>query len=307
MSRPDLHAVELVAVLFALRDDEPVVLTLGAPDGVPALPSGPLQADHRSLQAGLRGWVEMQTGHDLGYLEQLYTFADRERGMGAPDRVVSVSYLGLTRAGEGEGGWRRWYELFPWEDRRAAPIPTPSADAVRAWVEAGASAEVVRTRQARVNRAFGGDGGPWRAEDCLSRYELLWEAGLVPEAGQRGADSLTAPRMLGDHRRILATGMARLRAKLQYRPVVFELMPDTFTLGDLQRTVEALAGTRVRTQNFRRLVEQQDLVEETGELSSATGGRPAKIYRFRRDALLEHDAPGTRLPVPRPPSARGLP
>ena len=77
-----------------------------------------------------------------------------------------------------------------------------------------------------------------------------------------------------DHRRILATAITRLRAKLKYRPVVFELMPESFTLFDLQRAVEALAGLRLHKQNFRRLIEQQGLVEETGKVSTETGGRP---------------------------------
>ena len=58
-----------------------------------------------------------------------------------------------------------------------------------------------------------------------------------------------------DHRRIVATALGRLRGKLKYRPVVFELLPETFTLLQLQRTVEALTGMRLHKQNFRRLVE----------------------------------------------------
>ena len=87
--------------------------------------------------------------------------------------------------------------------------------------------------------------------------------------------------MSGDHRRILATGIARLRAKIKYRPVVFELMPAEFTLLQLQRSVEALAGRLVHKQNFRRLIEQQQLVEETGAIAADTVGRPAKLFRFR--------------------------
>ena len=102
-----------------------------------------------------------------------------------------------------------------------------------------------------------------------------------------------------DHRRILATGIARLRAKLKYRPVVFELMPPAFTLGELQRAVEALAGRPLHKQNFRRLVDQQGLVEETGRMSAATGGRPAKLYRFRREILLERAVAGSKLPLAR--------
>ena len=105
--------------------------------------------------------------------------------------------------------------------------------------------------------------------------------------------------MIADHRRILATGIARLRTKIKYRPVVFELMPRTFTLLQLQRAVEALAGRLVHKQNFRRLIEQQDLVEETGETTSDTGGRPAKRFRFRQSVLEERTVVGTRLPLSR--------
>ena len=105
--------------------------------------------------------------------------------------------------------------------------------------------------------------------------------------------------MIGDHRRILATGIARLRAKIKYRPVVFELMPPTFTLLQLQQTVEALAGRLLHKQNFRRLIDQQDLVEETGEVATETGGRPAKLFRFRREVLVERSVVGSKLPLVR--------
>jgi hypothetical protein len=148
----------------------------------------------------------------------------------------------------------------------------------------------------------------------LERYELLYEAGLVAEAahdlGQPPAGAgvrrisrpipedgtgVTGMPMALDHRRILATAIGRLRGKIKYRPVVFELMPPVFTLLQLQRTVEALSGVRLHKQNFRRLVEQQGLVEETGGISATTGGRPARLVRFRREVLLERPAPGLRL------------
>ena len=99
-----------------------------------------------------------------------------------------------------------------------------------------------------------------------------------------------------DHRRILASALGRLRGKLRYRPLVFEMVPSTFTLSHLQRTVEALAGVRLHKQNFRRLVEQGGLVEGTGLQETRTGGRPAELFRFRRDVLRERPAPGVGLP-----------
>ena len=97
MKRPTTNsiAIELNAVLVALTANEPQVLTLE--DGA-LLPSGPLESEHPTLQSGLRAWVEQQTHHPLGYVEQLYTFADRSRAdTNSGQRVISISYLGLTR------------------------------------------------------------------------------------------------------------------------------------------------------------------------------------------------------------------
>jgi hypothetical protein len=286
-------AAELIAVIVAVTDGEPRVLTI---DDGQALPSGPFELAHRSLQSGMRSWVERQTHHPLGYVEQLYTFADRDRTR-TGQRMVSISYLGLTRearaAGEPGVGWQSWYRYFPWEDRRGgnAAVEDPIAAQLRRWAD---NAE----RQRRVAITFGHDGRAWNEELILQRYELLWEAGLVPEAPQP-SEPVAGEPMTHDHRRILATGIARLRAKIKYRPVVFELMPPHFTLLQLQRAVEALAGRRLHKQNFRRLIEQQDLVEETGDMATETRGRPAKLFRFRRDVVAERAVAGSKLPLAR--------
>jgi hypothetical protein len=300
-------SADLIAVIVAVTDGEPRVLTI---DHGNALPSGPFESSHRSLQAAVRSWVEQQTHHPLGYVEQLYTFADRDRT--APGRrVVSVSYLGLARefraSGDRHVGWREWYDYFPWEDRREsdANLPPAVAAGLQAWVDAAPDAMLRWERQRRVSINFGLESHAWNEELVLQRYELLWEAGLVAESRKGTADlSDTLADALGepmrhDHRRILATGLARLRAKIKYRPVVFELMPPGFTLLRLQRTVEALAGRLLHKQNFRRLIDQQDLVEETGDVTTETGGRPAKLFRFRREILAERQVAGTKLPLVR--------
>jgi hypothetical protein len=297
-------AIELNAVLVALIDDSPQVLTLE--EGA-LLPSGPLEGDHPTLQTGVRAWVERQTHHPLGYVEQLYTFADRYREAASGWRIVSISYLGLTREraadGEHEPGWQSWYRYFPWEDwREGRPEILKRAILPRLgkWIEAAADAADKRRRRQRVDSHFADDG--WNEELVLQRYELLYEAGVVPEARRPRrpvADPVPGEAMRYDHRRILATGIARLRAKIKYRPVVFELMPPDFTLGQLQRAVEALAGRLLHKQNFRRLIEQQGLVEETGAMTAGTGGRPAKLYRFRREVVLERDLVGSKLPLAR--------
>jgi hypothetical protein len=294
---PEPVRIELIAVVVAVSDGEPRVLTVA--DGS-ALPSGPFETAHGSLQAATRSWVERQTHQPLGYMEQLYTFADRNRAADG-GRVVSISYLGLTREAHADGGagvsWRDWYRYFPWEDCRVSATAAEAlAGPLFAWADAAADAMLRWERRTRVAINFGLEKHTWNEELVLQRYETLWEAGLVPESG---GDAAPGRPMAHDHRRILATGIARLRGKIKYRPVVFELMPPAFALGQLQRAVEALAGRRLHKQNFRRLVEQQDLVEETGGVTAETGGRPAKLFRFRRAVLAERAAAGTKLPLAR--------
>ncbi len=286
---------DLIAVLVAVTAGTPLVLTID--DGF-ALPSGPLQTGHRSLQAGLRAWVEKQTHHPLGYVEQLYTFADQRAGVG---RSISISYLGLSREEGAEypgAVWRSWYDYFPWEDaRQGTPYLDMIMERLSQWE--GRSAE----RKARIAGLFGGMGQSWNEDLVLPRYELLWEAGLVPEAQRdwqgEGVLPLPGAEMTHDHRRILATAMARLRAKIKYRPVVFELLPKEFTLLDLQQTMEALAGQSLHKPNFRRFIEQLDLVEDTGRYASGLAGRPAKLFRFRAAVLAERSFSGSKLPVVR--------
>ncbi|WP_246160107.1 NUDIX hydrolase [Aureimonas fodinaquatilis] len=298
MTANAVHA-DLLAVLAAVDCGQPLVLTTG---GGKTLPSGPFEVKHRSLQLGLRTWVEQQTHHPLGYLEQLYTFADLDRGV-EDGRVISISYLGLTRRSEramdSGTGWIDWYRYFPWEDYRAG-TPACVTRTLAPALEKNASKDL---RQ-RAARAFGLDGHGWNEEFVLQRYELLYEAGLVAEAlRDKGSAEAAHPdtgfAMHGDHRRILATGVARLRAKIKYRPVVFELMPPAFTLLQLQRSVEALSGRLAHKQNFRRLIEQQELVEETGQMASDTGGRPAKLFHFRREIVDERAFAGTKMPLVR--------
>ena len=139
----------------------------------------------------------------------------------------------------------------------------------------------------------------------LERYELLLEAGLVGEPAENGdgghvlAEWRQPPRLchplLGDHARVLASAIGELRRSVKCEPVIFELMPDVSTLFELQKTVEAILGPHLHKQNFRRLVETAAVVEPTGEMSTTTGGRPAALFRFRREVLAERRAAGLRL------------
>src|ERR1700747_2355693 len=302
-------SIRLSAAIVTATVDQPraLIVRIGR-EPVEALPSGSLEVEHRTLEVGLRAWVERQTSQTLGYVEQLYTFGDRDRTKTVetrPGRALPVAYLALVRearpSGAAEALWQNWYRFFPWEDWRSGrpAALAPVEERLHLWAGQAATELERRLREERVGLAF---AASWNEELVLERYELLYEAGLIQERSRdlgRQRPSEAGPTFVVPmgpaHRRILATAIGRLRGKIKYRPVVFELMPPVFTLLQLQRTVEALSGVRLHKQNFRRLVEQQGLVEETGGISAATGGRPARLVRFRREVLLERPAPGLRL------------
>jgi hypothetical protein len=141
----------------------------------------------------------------------------------------------------------------------------------------------------------------------LERLELLYDAGILTESHRdqsaiegeptKASDLNLGTPMTSDHRRVLATALGRIRGKLAYRPVVFELLPGEFTLLQLQRVAEALSGTRLHKQNFRRLVINADLVEAIGRTTTVGRGRPAELFRFRREVLGEKLTVGISRPT----------
>lgn len=307
--------IGLSVVIVAFDGEKPRVLVTKRDGDLSALPFGAFDpVEHRTFELALRGWVKEQTGFQLGYVEQLYTFGDRDREspeatlLDAPldSRVVSVGYLALTQEAERlpeafEAKWRGWYRHFPWEDHRCgrpALVDEVIASKLATWAAGNPE------RLSRAETAFGLNENDWPDEAVLERYELLYEAGLVAEcARDQGLplpDTQLGEAMASDHRRILATAISRLRAKIRYRPVVFELMPNRFTLTALQSTVEAILGQSLHKQNFRRALDRTGLVEGTGDMESGTGGRPAELFRFKRDSLRKTGARGLSAPVVRP-------
>ncbi len=297
-------SVSLDAVIVTVTDDEPSILVVGRDGSEPgALPSGPLDPEKDlTLEKAVRRWLTIQTGLEVSYVEQLYTFGDQSRPQsGSGERELAVGYVALvSEEPTAEGSrWVRVYDMFPWEDHRAGQpdvLANQIVPMLEEWVDDDAE------RKARVQITFG-IGAPWDPIRVLERYELLHEAGLVHEhfidSRNPVPGGVFGMAMAGDHRRIAATALGRLRGKLTYRPVIFEVMPEEFTLTELQGAVEAITGFGLHKQNFRRLVDRGELVEATGGHRSSTGGRPAALYRFRSDVASERPRPGFPLPHPK--------
>lgn len=317
---PEIH-LDLTAVIITFLNGQICVMTVEGN----RLPLGSFQPEkHRTLELALRGWVREQTGMELGYVEQLYTFGNRHRDPEFALRrnhQITVGYLALVpntaAVHTPQALWVPWYAFLPWEDHRGGRpeiLDELFLPSLHAWVREASSPQQQQARQERILAAFGDSRHDWDPERAIQRYELLYEAALVaeslrdwnaypPEERDQLPISRTPPPdtlpprpdlgrpMRQDHRRILASSMSRLRGKLKYRPVVFELLPEVFTLYEMQRVVEAINGQRTHKQNFRRWVMGTGLVKPTGALAQGGPGRPARLYRFRRSILAERPAP----------------
>ena len=321
--------VGLSAVVVSVPEATAGVLTVG--EGDPLLPYGEFDPSrHRTLELALRSGVDALTGLSLGYVEQLYTFGNRHRATADDEqtRMITIGYLALVGPSAAPAAphsrWSDWYSFLPWEDHRKGRPPLiddlllPQLDL---WARQESDPAMYDLREERIRVAFGHGRFPWDPEKVLPRFELLYEAGLVAEShrdwasrpeiergelpiSQKNMDNpalaaavvQTGVAMGNDHRRILASSLGRLRGKIGYRPVIFELMPPEFTLLRIQRVAEALSGVPLHKQNFRRLVIQGGLVKETGHRDASNSGRPAALFRFRRSVRQERPAPGVGLP-----------
>lgn len=94
------------------------------------------------------------------------------------------------------------------------------------------------------------------------------------------------PKLLMDHESIIAYALRRLRYKLEYSAVGFELLPESFSLSELQKTYEAILGEKLDKRNFRRRILEAGIIEQTSFLRTGEG-RPARLYRYRPDAVAE--------------------
>ncbi len=95
------------------------------------------------------------------------------------------------------------------------------------------------------------------------------------------------PQLAFDHATILEYALQRLRYKLEYTSVGFQLLPDEFTLTELQKAYEIILEEQLDKRNFRRKILSAEILEETGNKKQDGEGRPAKLYRYRDDAVAE--------------------
>ena len=316
--------IGLTAAIVAVEDDEPRILV--AADAEERDPRRPAVRPVRSAVAPhLRDRpARLGRGADRAAASAMSSSSTRSATAAAtrgPDdtgpHMVSVGYLALTRMPDNAAalraagaGFEPWYRFFPVgglaRRQRPAILDRPSA-AARANGRRSAQGRAGAARSAGASGCGSASAPAARrgtrrrcstATSCSTRRAWSRRRGATAARPRCARDKLPAlgEPMRFDHRRILATAIARLRAKLKYRPVVFELMPAEFTLTELQRTVEAISGRHLHKQNFRRLV------ESTRRWSSRparprprpAGGRPRCSASAAR-CCRSGPAPGLRL------------
>jgi 8-oxo-dGTP diphosphatase len=135
---------------------------------------------------------------------------------------------------------------------------------------------------------------------------VVW-VGLVPgdhcelrasgdAALARWFDVADLPRLAFDHAELLNLALEHLRRRIAEAPVCFELLPEEFTLSELQALVEAILGRPVDRRNFRRKVHELGLVEEALGVRKEGAHRPAQLYRFVPEAFRRYRQRGRELP-----------
>ncbi len=225
-----------------------------------ALPGGFVTVAE-SLEEAARRELKSETNVDNVYMEQLYTWGDVDRD--PRTRVISSSYMALADstklnilAGD-DADDAKWFNLkFSLnQDKKTV-------------TEAGAISE----KQYSIEL--------WNGAETLSAAVKVIETveGKVIKKSREVAES---KGIAFDHAKMIEYGMERLRNKIEYTDIAFNLMPELFTLSELQQVYEVILGRELLAAAFRRKI--AGMVIETDQFTKDAGHRPSKLYRFNRD------------------------
>lgn len=182
-----------------------------------AIPGG-LVLENESLEEAVERELNEETGVQLDYLEQLYTFGKVDRD--PRNRVVSIAYYGLVKKSD--------YQLYA------------STDATDA---------------------------KWFYWDKL-------------------------PELAFDHTIILETAINRLRSKIRYKPIGFELLDEKFLFSDLHKLYESVLGKEIDRRNFKKKISQLGILTELKEKVSEGRGRPGSLFTFNEEEYTRFNENG---------------
>ncbi len=172
------------------------------------------------------------------------------------------------------------------------------------FIQAGESIDAAARRELREETSvqsvyleqlytFGAPKRDPRGHVITVAYFALVPAEVTARAGDDAAEAAwhsiyQLPALAFDHDEIVGYALQRLRYKLEYTSVGFELLPNEFTLSELQAAYEIVLGERLDKRNFRRRILEAGILMETSRFRAGEGqGRPARLYRYRKNAVTE--------------------
>lgn len=207
------------------------------------LPGGFIRINEDIEDSAKRILADETNLHNI-YLEQLYTFGDPNRDPRM--RVVSTSYMALidkNRLNEQIAKKASWFNVMVLEDKNSINITLDNG---------------VEEIKLKIGKTL--------KEKTTDRYKY---------------DILSNDKMAFDHPLVIASGISRLKNKLEYTDIVFNMMPEYFTLGDLQQVYEIILGKKLLDPAFRRIIANK--VEKTTKMKTGGGHRPSVLFKYKNN------------------------
>lgn len=205
------------------------------------LPGGFIRIDENLEDAPKRILKDETNLHNI-YLEQLYTYGDVNRDPRM--RIVSTSYMALvdkTKLKDTLTPNASWFNVTYLEDEKYIDVTLDNGD------------EVIKFKIGKTLK-----------ELTTDRYKFT---------------VLKNDKLAFDHPLVIAAGVSRLRNKISYTDIVFNMMPEYFTLGELQQVYEVILGKKLLDPAFRRIIANK--VEKTDKVQSGGGHRPSALFRYK--------------------------
>lgn len=206
------------------------------------LPGGFVGIDETIDDAAIRVLAAETNLHHI-YMEQLYTFGDLNRDPRM--RVVSTSYMALVDKNkllDTLAPNASWFNVMVLEDEKEMQITLDNGNETIKFV-------VKKTLVSKTTERY--------------MYEVV-----------------NNDKLAFDHAHTIAVGITRLKSKVNYSDIVFNMMPEYFTLGELQQVYEVILDKKLLDPAFRRMI--ADKVEKTSKMKTGEGHRPSVLFRYKK-------------------------
>lgn len=208
------------------------------------LPGGFLNPKTETLEECARRVLKSETNLSDIYLEQLYTFdaIDRDPRM----RIVSTAYVGLVDRNKIKSNIKHasWFDIISIEEKN----------------------NIVKI--------------------SLTNKEELIELSIKKKLRKGSTDrydfiSVNSNNIAFDHDKVILAGIERIKNKVNYTDIVFNMMPELFTLGELQQVYEVILNKKLLDPAFRRIIANK--VEKTNKMKKGEGHRPSALFRYKNE------------------------